>query len=769
MDNGLLPKTGKYSFDNPQLAEQAKRILEDAGVNIARHNEDLTKGTADLLVKHSESPDIERLLNEELPKTQVFQQMFDKATGDITPFKKSGFLDNYMPNKVMGFNEDYIKNTFGEDLAPYILNDKTVQKAIKKDGYITKEALNEVMTSKSMLSKSPRLSSAASMLDGSNQARTYATRKQGEEAGVIYDKNAARTLGESMVNTDKAIKTKKFAESLKNVMDDSGNPILYSAEDLGGRIPPSCREIRGIEGLNGMYAPKEAHEMLFNYAKNFTTDEGTNNFLKMYDKMMGIFKGSVTSYSPGFIGYNVRNAMGDLNNMLIGGFGARNGIFRISEATHSLKQGMDVLNFEKYMTKFGKEKAVQKYGNDIANFYDATVSHGIVGGTQLNDEVGKRTADLLKPDQNPILKGIKTVADKATFQSTSRMREEGFRVANFIDQYKQTKDWSKAAEKARASSLDYSNLTPFEKNVMKRVIPFYSFARQNIEHQLNTFMSKPGVILGQQKFLNNLGKSMGVSDMSEEDWNALPDWMKTGLSVVTGKNGRKVDVLTGFGDPTSAVNDTASLDPKTFLTNILSMASPAAKIPLEQATGQNFFTGQAIDENGDGTRYKDYPEAVKQFLNFKEIQHAKADGTKYTSYHVDPQKAYLLENLPILAPYNTMTKRVLDVAGKGGDAKYLTNILTGGRIYSKDLDVEQAKKDKVNVEKLDKILTEFGLANPKKGVSLSGATIKDNYPELYKYLNELGYNTKSSTPAKQQASKDKTQQQRDYIKELLNN
>ena len=318
---------------------------------------------------------------------------------------------------------------------------------------------------------------------------------------------------------------------------------------------------------------------------------------------------------------------------------------------------------------------------------------------------------------------------------------------------------------ARISSLDYSNLTPFEQNIAKRVIPFYGFMKQNLVNQLNTFSKSPGTLVNQQTFLKDLGKSLSDKGMTEEDWNALPDWMKTGMSIAMGKNGNNVDILTGFGDTTSAVNDFIGSNPQETVKKLLSSSNPLVKMPIELGTGQNLFTGKSIQDSTDASRYKDYPEAVKNFIGYKELKGTKSDGTQYTTYKADPDKIYMLENLPFLSPANTMVKRIDDTLQ---DPKYLINLLSGGRIYSKDLVRESAAREKELKNKLNTNLENMGLVSPAQGVAFSKSSF-ENYPGLLEYLmKNFGYKKpKTQTAAQTKKKADTKVKNEAFLEQIL--
>jgi hypothetical protein len=189
-------------------------------------------------------------------------------------------------------------------------------------------------------------------------------------------------------------------------------------------------------------------------------------------------------------------------------------------------------------------------------------------------------------------------------------------------------------------------------------------------------------------------------------------------------------------------------------------------MPLEIGTGTSFFTGRPIEEGGDGRRYKDYPEAIKEWLGYRETKGRRATGEVYTNYHVDPMKAYLLESSPIVSPYNTMAKRILDVAGEDGSPMYLLNLISGGRVYEKDLDRLMSAKEREENTALNELLIDYGIAQPRSGVYVN-PSIDMNQPQLLELLKELGYNYKPKTDEDRQKAQKKAEEKQATLQELL--
>ena len=591
----------------------------------------------------------------------------------------------YLRSEGLGLKEKYFK-----DKAPIILEELKKFPEVRKDlagpGYVTFETLDKIgKTSPELGVKIQGLTDPLRNFEGSEMARTYDTRAAGEAAGVVYDKDIGKQFAKTVANPIKAELDYNFGKGLTDIKDNTGNKLFFTPEEVrlqnAGRIPKDLKEFE-IKNIGSFYAPPEVIGALKNYSQDFLGDQGTKSIMKLYDDFTNFFKATVTAKGPGVIGFNIRNAIGDFQNMIAGGFRNRGGAFGMGQKT---------VQFEDLLEREGREVAVSKFGDEVAELYDRAIKSGSLGTGTIDD-----LAQKLNPGGR--LEKLSNATDKLFRVDLQRRREEIFRIANLYDAFKRTDNWEEAGKIARLSSLDYSNLTAFERNVMKRIVPFYSFMRQNLELQLNVLSKSPGMFVGQQKFFNNIKTVLEDSNATKEDYDTLPDWMKTGITAITGKEGPIADVLTGFGDPQSQFADS--------LSKPLSSLGPLMKLPLEMTTGVEAFTGMKIDERKSGERYSKMPEALKDFLDYREVKRTKKDGTEFTEKTVDGRKVYLLQSVPLLSPLLTATKRGQEAQA---DPKYLLNLLSGGRIYETNLDTEKLRREREVLQALQQQLEAKGL------------------------------------------------------------
>jgi hypothetical protein len=162
--------------------------------------------------------------------------------------------------------------------------------------------------------------------------------------------------------------------------------------------------------------------------------------------------------------------------------------------------------------------------------------------------------------------------------------------------------WSPAmaARKVKQVQFDYREMSRLERDVFKRVIPFYSFMRKNLEQQVNLLMSNPGgrtaQLIRAENNANREGKSNG---------SYVPKYLAESFSVrLPGgtENDAKFYSQSGLFPAEEAFNRFA-FDDSGFPINIgrttekfLSQAHPLIQGPLEQLSGRQFWSGRKLQD-----------------------------------------------------------------------------------------------------------------------------------------------------------------------------
>lgn len=221
--------------------------------------------------------------------------------------------------------------------------------------------------------------------------------------------------------------------------------------------------------------------------------------------------------------------------------------------------------------------------------------------------------------------------------------EDYGRTLNFISNLKKTGNVSLAAVQTNMAMFDYSATTMFEREIVRRVIPFWSFTRMNMQAQLKAVTSAPGRQIAIDNAMETFTDVFSQDDLTDEQKEMLPSYMKRGFYYLKKDregNLKSVSVMENLmQQPFDA----------TTLTGVLGSINPILKVFMEQGTGVEFFSGKLINQQTNATAYKHYPKFVKDFIGYEEVDWVDpATGESSTwSVSLKPDNLNLFNNLPM--------------------------------------------------------------------------------------------------------------------------
>jgi hypothetical protein len=308
--------------------------------------------------------------------------------------------------------------------------------------------------------------------------------------------------------------------------------------------------------LNGMFVPQKIVEDAGRFGRAMQAPEALQGFLRQWDSITNLTKTFQTSMYPAF---HTRNAMsGAFMNWVTGFFSPK-----LYKDALDLRKGGVIQDANRIpgLTHLSPEQATRQVAEWGHNY-------GLTGNPQglFADLVGagEHAAQQQIPrlpgpgnvQQGPLeayLGGFKGLAsgekgalnplavqgvygqnvDKFALakggKETGQAVEEMNRMSGFIGRLRQGYSPDVAAAEAKATHYDYGSLSPFERGVMKRVIPFYSWMRLNTPFVLNQVLEKPGGKMAVA--IKGSGEARG------KEPGFLPDYLGQGLG---GQGGRAV-------------------------------------------------------------------------------------------------------------------------------------------------------------------------------------------------------------------------------------
>jgi hypothetical protein len=198
--------------------------------------------------------------------------------------------------------------------------------------------------------------------------------------------------------------------------------------------------------------------------------------------------------------------------------------------------------------------------------------------------------------------------------NVSMARDHAVRLAHFIDALKKVRAstleeaFAEAGKQVRKWHPDGSDLTKFEKQTMRRVIPFYSWFRKAIPLVVESMVMTPGRALVVPKAMMNFSRVMGINPDSLGNpfpANSLfPSWLQDNIlgpqwTGSLGPFGEDNGQMYGFnpGDPVSDLGSSylGANAPR----QILGSLTPLAKIPIELGMKENLAIGTPIQSTSE--------------------------------------------------------------------------------------------------------------------------------------------------------------------------
>jgi hypothetical protein len=529
----------------------------------------------------------------------------------------------------------------------------------------------------------------------------------------FFDPNIINTAGIRSVASARAVTAKEF---LTEAAQKFG---VKASEAPTGYVEAGAKELAGLK-----FHPAIA-EAIDKFGKNFTSDEATNELLRAFDKMQGLWKASVTSLFPAFHG---RNAISNvfLNFLDIGSSALSPAKHLLS--TVLLKDNAVASKLEKEILAGGETGKLAKeqlkilldkpvltddlgkkwtfgmlrkeiknnrvaFGDEFTGFLDIreTVKEKLSGAVKTGDKV-KQFAKNVNPFSQ------ENIAFKAG-RKVGNAIEQQARILNFLANLERTGDVVQSAARTKQFLFDYTNLSEFEKNVLRRLIPFYTFMRKNLELQVTQLAKQPGKLATQAKLFTNISKGLSGSSLSEDELKKLPNFLQQGLGIVVKRQGNKISIINSFGTPIESIF--SSLQPN----QILGSMTPIIAVPLQAAIGKSFFFDKDLKDVNSATAYKNAPQFIKDYIGF--TVRKNKDGTdRYIA--LNPTRLFILNNLP---PSSRVISTIgqLEAENVSGKLKLLRQ-LTGLKPYGEDLTLQEQIVEKEKVRELQDLLAETGVA-----------------------------------------------------------
>jgi hypothetical protein len=546
-----------------------------------------------------------------------------------------------------------------------------------------------------------------------NAKNVYGTSK-------FFQDDPAIAMGVSDFNAAQAIAGRKFL--------DEAAQFGIKADSA----PASYKVVAEIPGLK--FEPKVADQLSRSY-RALTNSEEINKFLKVYDGAQNWWKMWSLGARPA---YHAKNTIGNLWNNYLGG-------------VTSPKPYGDAAAFQIKVAKGNLEGKIAGY--PTKDLYDAMMTRGIFGEGQYGGDITRRLEEQIQgASKNPFTLSTKNPILQGGFKMGQTI-EDNARVALFIDQLNKGSSFDQAAKHVRKYLFDYGDVTPFEKDVLKRVMPFYTWSRKNIPLQLEALATQPDKINKLNLAMNNIQQA---NQVQQPDLSQVPEYVREQAPLYVGSNKEAGTVsvvplqgliptmdiasLTKFMNTETAPEGVSRGKLANAISTVMGGVSPLIKAPLEYLANYDFFRKKTIQEyqgqSADMLGVKMPVHLAKLLSNvimLNEIDRANP-GSIFGSRTVDPitgEVTTLNSFLGLGTPRESRT----DLP----EEQRLTQYLTGIRVFDINMDDQeyrQALQMKRDIQALSSLLTRAGTQEKSRELETAEAALERFYEDIEKFEQE---------------------------------
>lgn len=520
-------------------------------------------------------------------------------------------------------------------------------------------------------------------------------------------------------NESKIVSDKMTADFLKGYVSKYGKPLTeFATTDDAIKAGYQLIKDKGLFGKELGFVNKFDADLIRN---SLNADYPTINMLAKataFDAVTSLFKRSVTGL---FAPFHVRNYMsGMIQNFEVLGKDALNpknimvGQKIALNLARNKKFPNDLITLGGKTTKMSQimKPFAERFSGDT--FYNNDFLQAVKSGSELKQVQGAFSKEALKTTAKTLGLGTEATPFKVA-RAIGQFIEHQQKATAYVTALGQGKSIPEALTLAERAGFDYRALTKFESQIMRRIIPFYSFTRKNIELQLRTLGENPQRINQVLSFFRNLGEPI-----SEDEKKNLPAFIREsiGIKLQDAPDGLK-RYISSFGTPIEAFTSLFGSNP---VLRAISMMNPLLKAPIEIGIGKDSFRQRDLKDVYTANEYKNAPQVLKDLLDIHEVKKDILVKNKVgklvktgerMEYQADPVKLLIARSL-----FTSRGVSYLDQVF-GGDLQGFTKFMkttTGFKPQEVNLEVVKAMQEKEQKRALEDLLTKRGDVRQFKSV-----------------------------------------------------
>lgn len=290
--------------------------------------------------------------------------------------------------------------------------------------------------------------------------------------------------------------------------------------------------------------------------------------------------------------YLANNFVGNTSNLYLSGISATDMAKFSPDAYKAATKGEQLYQMKLLGNKLSKsdEKIADLWGKFLDTGFGSSEITALVQDIpeDIRNLIAKGTKEDITSNWSKIKNYLPTLQAKGNETMDNVARLMVLMKSEADPKYLQKLGVENAQQAISKVMFDPAMLTETERKYMKNIVPFYTYAKNNIAYQLDNLGKNTSRYNKTMKGIRALQR--GVTDDNEEN---LSDWVKNGMYIPVpglGKDGNYV--ISRLKLPMADVFQWSEENP---MQNATSVLNPLIKAPVELATGTNSFTGQPIE------------------------------------------------------------------------------------------------------------------------------------------------------------------------------
>lgn len=267
----------------------------------------------------------------------------------------------------------------------------------------------------------------------------------------------------------------------------------------GGTTPPVGFKVAkdSIKELKGLIFDEDTADYIFRVVDTVSSQKQIDQFLKLIDKPLNWWKVMATSVNPGF---HFRNFY---SNHFLGWIWLGAAYFdprTHKQALHMTAKAFGSADYRQYKAiggAFTNVKMSKKFahGKTFQDAFDFLWDKGA-----FRRQFRLRDVD---PSEAVLSVGAKRMRKRLNILGKESYLAKGgewlgsvieseARVAGFLTEFKRIGSMEMAWRKTQEVFINYQMLTPFERTVAKRIVPFWTWLKNNMVNQVKFIFTQPG-------------------------------------------------------------------------------------------------------------------------------------------------------------------------------------------------------------------------------------------------------------------------------------